>query len=817
MTPSSQAKPSLASAGFLLAVVLALVGWALVRDEAGLEYEFFPLETGWQGEPLFSEVGMPHVNEVADLTGVASKAIFSVRWRGWLWIEERGTHGFAIWADDRGYLAVDGKRLLDTGGPPAERRKRATVELAKGLHPIEIGLAQKDRDVGLGIEWTPPGGEPKVLPAAVLYARRPVGLYRWLRRATAFLSALATRFLGAGLLLLAFLSARTAWHLGPPSKVRESGGRAIRRLLDRLAEQLQRPSSRRVLYAAFFLGLFALTWAAAIPWAVSTLGGDDSNYFIAAEAPRQTTYFLHRMVHVYLLKAFIGVFGGDDMFLGSRVYGAFLFAVTVTALAVAVRQLGPKLQLRTLAVTFFLLFSQTTVIGPLGAAFADYTVMMFVTLAVAVVLRGRRVEETGSSHEWQALALGVLSVAAAKSKVTGAIVFLLPALLLWTEGRIDLRRFARRIAYWAGGFAAALLVLMAADAIWLGDFWWTVRPEHLREGSEVFLREGASGVTRPERGWIDVIWPTGARGAARDLGHLWILALAAPLVAVVRRVPIERRLLAFLPAGYLLMLIVLYTRLQGAIFSSRMLIPILPAACFVAGSMFFDLGIERPDWRSLLAPRFLVPVYLAATAIWLVVTPYLAGELAPVDLAGRIGWEPAHFLQATWIPALLMVGFVVAALGSSRPRVRLALVLLVTVALLGVSFQASARALDHRTTAQRGELILYPWRVFEGEIRAAQPRRIQVSPDLLWRLHMLGGTYEWTAEFVFGREELEVVMGRAAPWDADLAIASRPAYTEWLREMPGLAATASFDPSGQLVLLRPREAARAEDTQESSE
>ena len=788
----------------------------MLHDEPGLRTEFFLLDIEWQGEPLFSDVQMPRVDQLADLDGVISEAIFSVRWRGELFVEKGGPHEIAIWADDAGYLQLDGARVLDATGPRRERRTRTTVTLEEGTHSIEIGLSQRGREVGLGIEWTPPGGEPVALPEEILYARGPVWLYRFLRRVTAPLSPLGTRLLGALLLLFAFLSFRAAWRHGAPRpKFLESWRLAGRRTLDRLPARLGDPlRSRRVLYAAFFLALFVVTWVASMPWTVTTLAGDDAHYVLVSQFGSEALGLFNRMVHVYLLKAFITLFGGGDPFFGSRVYGSFVFAVTVTALAVAVRSLGSRLQLRTLAVTLFLLFSQATITRPLGAAYTDFTLMMILTIALAVFLHGRSVEPSRARHEWHALALGVLTIAACKSKATGVIIFFLPALFLWAQGRIDLRRFARRMAYWLGGLIAALLVLMTADAIRIGDFWWAVRPEHFQRGVVDFLAGSRWVAHRPDLGWIHTLWPVGAQGAGLGLRNLWVLAIVAPFVASVRRVPLERCLLYLFPATYLLMLIVIYSRLSAPIFSPRMLIPIMPAACLVGGTIFFHLGIERPRFKELISPRTLVPLYLAATAICLVVTPYLAGELAaeelvPVEFAARYGWPPEHFLHATQIPAVLLTGLLLASLCFRRWRARLALALITTLAFLGVSFHQSASELSYRHNTQRGERVLYPWRAFREEIEAVKPSIIQVAPDVVWRLHMISGHPNTLAMLFFNRADGFVALDRAVPRNADLAIASRNSYRAWARDFPGLAATATFDPSGELVLLRPREATKA--------
>ena len=58
-----------------------------------------------------------------------------------------------------------------------------------------------------------------------------------------------------------------------------------------------------------------------------------------------------------------------------------------------------------------------------------------------------------------------------------------------------------------------------------------------------------------------------------------------------------------------------------------------------------------------------------------------------------------------------------------------------------------------------------------------------------------------------GRRDFGVVSVGHLPANADVAIASRYAYDTWRRQTPALAAAASFDPAGFLVLVRPKAAA----------
>jgi hypothetical protein len=364
-------------------------------------------------------IGEPRLDDVTAIREkLRTEVLFSVRWSGWWFVESAGDHQFSLDADDDGYLKVDGEVVVDTGGFFGERREGGARELDRGFHTVEVGLQQVYGAGRLALHWVPPGGAESAiapLPVADLYPARPLGLRRALRWLLDAWPRALRRLLGAGLLVASLLLlGRSALRF---ERLR-GWLRALRRELD----------GRRA-RAALLAALFVLTFLAVLPYTGSVQGGDDTAYLNAATFDVKA-WFFNRYAHVYLLKLFTAVSGGDPLF-GVRVWWSFAFAGTVAAVALAVASVGPGLQLRTLAVTLFVLFAQSP-LGLAGAAFADVSAMLFVTVAVAVYLHGISGdrERPPPRHEWHALAVGALTVAAFRSKEVGAILLLLPALYL---------------------------------------------------------------------------------------------------------------------------------------------------------------------------------------------------------------------------------------------------------------------------------------------------------------------------------------------------------------------------------------------------
>lgn len=792
-----------ARSGALLALPLLLAGAGLllIADRAGLDVEYFALAAPWEGRPFTTGVGEPSLDSASEVgDALMTKVAFSVRWRGWWDVERAGEHRFSLVADDGGYLRVDDDLVVDTGGLFGEPRESGVKALEPGFHAVEIGLYQTYGESGLAVHWAAPGatGETTApLPVDALYAGRPLVARKVLRRALAGWPRPGRQLLGVLLLTAALL-------LVPGLATRFAG--TVERLRSRLPP-LTGPGPRTVL----LLVLFALAFFSSLPYTGTVQGGDDTAYLFAAKFGGKF-WFFNRYGHVYLLKLFTALSGGDP-FTGVRVWWSFAFATTVAALAVAARSVGPGLQLRTLAAALFVLAAQNVVFGSIGAGFADYSAMMFVTAAVAVCMHGLAVERRRPPprHEWHALAIGALTVAAFRSKEVGAVLLLLPLLFLVGDGGVDLRRFARKTAYWIGGALAVLVTLMLLDGWLVGDFLFTLDPGRMAQSRGMNFPAGL-----PPRGanesWLHTIWSPSFFDANLALRNLWLGVVAAALAAGLRRRRLELRLLHLLPIAYLLALIALYIRMPHP-FSPRMLIPILPMACLLTALLLNHAGLDEVPWRQALRPAVLVPTALAAATVLLVVVPYRLetldpASLLPVDLLSRYGWQPDRFVAGVLLPAVALSVLGALVLVVHRRRARVAALLVAFLLFFGVGFEVTRTSLTRNWTAQRSALMLHPWRSFREQLDATAWDTIALSRDLRSYFRMVPPTTGGSvASLALDRTHFRVFTTDEVPVDVDAAIASQYVYDEWRQRLPELAATASVEPSGFLVLVRPKEAA----------
>jgi hypothetical protein len=269
------------------------------------------------------------------------------------------------------------------------------------------------------------------------------------------------------------------------------------------------------------------------------------------------------------------------------------------------------------------------------------------------------------------------------------------------------------------------------------------------------------------------------------------------------------------PIAYLVALIVLYIRLPHP-FGGRMLLPIVPVACLMTGLLLHHAGLDDIPWRRTVAPGFAVPVTLATAVVFLVLVPYRLGALEiagllPMALLRRFGWEADHFAVGVLLPVVVLVAWTALTLVAGSRRARVAALLVAFLVFFGVRFELGRASLVEHRAAQQSELLLYPWRTFRDALQSAPSRTVALSRDLKSHFDMSAPTQSSLGRLALGRSDLRVITVGRFPANVELAIASRYSYDAWRREVPGLAPaladTATFDPAGFLVLVRPREAA----------
>jgi hypothetical protein len=82
---------------------------------------------------------------------------FSVRWNGYLRVQEPGTYGLKCVNDDGAIVRMDGQAILSNWGCHDIIQRETKLYLARGDHPIQIDYFQYANFYDFRLEWRPPG------------------------------------------------------------------------------------------------------------------------------------------------------------------------------------------------------------------------------------------------------------------------------------------------------------------------------------------------------------------------------------------------------------------------------------------------------------------------------------------------------------------------------------------------------------------------------------------------------------------------------------------------------------------------------------
>ena len=186
-------------------------------DRTGVRRQVFP-DVGFNGAALLDDVGAAiNLDFLNDDPGLPRR-FFSARWTGFWYVPEAGEVELHGAGDDRLDVWLDGE-LVIRRTPPADMHTLVqTVRLDAGVHELRVEYEQHGGAFNMRLEWSPPRGRARPLPAYRLFHERPdtddVRLaygVAWLQRLVA---TLWIAILGITLAWLATL----AWvHVGPYS------------------------------------------------------------------------------------------------------------------------------------------------------------------------------------------------------------------------------------------------------------------------------------------------------------------------------------------------------------------------------------------------------------------------------------------------------------------------------------------------------------------------------------------------------------------------------------------------------------------------
>jgi hypothetical protein len=202
---------------------------------------------------------------------------------------------------------------------------------------------------------------------------------------------------------------------------------------------------------------------------------DDLLYMHSALNNTPEPTIIGRYTHVYLLKLFYTIVGGNP-FLGARLMWAFLISATCLIIYLIARLLYPS-QSRftqsatgTLAVIIFLSSPFLKIAGPV---LSDISVMFFISLGLWVYLLAIKIP---ASENRLLILFGFILFLAINSKEVGIV--LLELLIGWgfqANNQFDLKSWKKKLLWVFLGALSGLGFFIVMDKFFIGDLWFHLR------------------------------------------------------------------------------------------------------------------------------------------------------------------------------------------------------------------------------------------------------------------------------------------------------------------------------------------------------
>jgi hypothetical protein len=505
-------------------------------------------------------------------------------------------------------------------------------------------------------------------------------------------------------------------------------------------ESAAEPERRRFGLDWFEYLIAPLVSALAGVWAFghigTSIGWDDLFYMSLSQYTTKEAWVLNRYGHVYLQKFFFWL--ADDALAGAKLYWCFLFFSTCVLVYWCARMLAGKRGYAVGIVAVLLFCSAPIFAQYAGSTDADLTVMFLVMLATFVYLIFF-VNRHGGYRHLVIMLLGLMLFWSIKSKETGlcmAVLFL--GLGEDKTGKFSIARFIRDIGWVCVGVAAGSVLLMSLDLIFIGDFWFSVRPSSIR---------GLFKFNTGEYAW-------------HDKGTSWFqFLLISPLLTaflfylLVGRMPFGRDRLTkhegivwCIPLMFVFFLtaVMIQIRTFAVPSTQRYLLPVIAGIC-VWAAQFFRLGPMEPDQAEVKSKTESFPLKALIDTVLVVlafaVVCFLMYKIP--DLIKNAGWSSLERFYDTVISPLAVTGLLLyAVVLRRRGRVALFVLSLCLFFIIYFPLKSTLTSLKGRIAAQRSEWRYEPYRVFANELSFDKDVKIVVSKNIYASSNMLGRGFE---------------------------------------------------------------------------
>ena len=498
--------------------------------------------------------------------------------------------------------------------------------------------------------------------------------------------------------------------------------------------------------------------ACLLPFVGGPLSWDELRYMHAALNPEPQPEILNRYFHIYAQKLFFALAG--EPLGGAKLYWSLLVSVTLAATYANARLISGGRNVACGLVAVVLMLAQAEIFHFSGVTYADFTLMALVSVATLVYLLWARSASRGRMA--LLVVLGLIIYCSARSKETAVCLVVLLAGVLAEPGRgRPAGRALGRATLLLFGFSLGGAALAALDRKFLGDAWFSLRPENF---SELFgynlgdwQRRKASWFLYGARSWL-------------LLPFLLYLARGAWLSG--RHRPLRERMVWLLPLGLLAFLTLTMIKGRWGVVA-RYFIPAIPLVC-VSAAQFFAWPKRDPTKSEPRRPpsrRFLA----WAAAGGPIALAWVAWSNAHAA-AGEVGWKKGDFYLAIVNPLAVSGILACLVLFPTKNRICAHLMLFCLAVSLCFPLSYNAHRLYTRVDADRSRERFRPLAAFADRLRADDATRIFVSSSI-YKKHKIFGRGARSCRWMFNLYFDENLGDRQFGYSGDLGTLGKQPYT----------------------------------------
>jgi hypothetical protein len=298
-------------------------------------------------------------------------------------------------------------------------------------------------------------------------------------------------------------------------------------------------------------------------------------------------------------------------------------------------------------------------------------------------------------------------------------------------GLPSLNRFVKDIGWVCVGMFVGSVILMLLDQIFMGDFWFSVRPAVIKRLLDYNIAEFAHDARNTS--WYTIL----------SIDHILTVFLLYLLVAW--KPPYKDNLSKYEIVVWLMPITVLFFIIAITIQVTcdcprRYIFPAVPGLCIWAAQFFRFKTADSQKLQGSSITAGLSPQSLTRPAIVLASFVIVALLMkATPGMVKNAGWKsPDRFYECVILPLATTGLLIYAIVFRRRDAAALFFLSLCLFFIIYFPLSSNITSLKQRVVAQKSEYRYTPYRIFANEISFSKDMKILVSKDVHKSAWMLG-------------------------------------------------------------------------------